>query len=74
MGPDEERVIDAALKLPPEARAALAGFLLESLDQKCDPDAEEAWQREVLERIQELDSGTLPSVPWSEAHRTIVGK
>ena len=32
MTKDDERVISEALRLPPEARAALAGRLLESLD------------------------------------------
>lgn len=33
-------LLEAALKLPPEARAAMAGSLLDSLDTTIDADAE----------------------------------
>ena len=35
-------ILKEALKLPPEARAALAGTLLDSLDENVDRDAESA--------------------------------
>ena len=38
-------LLKKALALPPEARAALAGSLLESLDDTVDPGAEEAEKR-----------------------------
>jgi hypothetical protein len=40
---------------PTEARAALAGSLLESLDTDVDEDAEAAWATEVNRRVAELD-------------------
>jgi hypothetical protein len=40
MGSDATKLLEAALKLPPEARAAMAGSLLESLDTTVDADAE----------------------------------
>jgi hypothetical protein len=44
------------LALPEADRAAIAGSLLESLDQVVDPDAEVAWRNEITRRISDLDS------------------
>jgi putative addiction module component (TIGR02574 family) len=60
-----------ALALPPAARAALAGSLLESLDETSDEGAEAEWQKEVARRMQELDSGRVKPVAWAEARRQI---
>ena len=67
------KILDEALRLPAEARAAIADTLLESLDTVVDPDAEDAWQREIRERIRNLGSGTTKAVPWSEARKAILG-
>jgi putative addiction module component (TIGR02574 family) len=61
------------LKLPPEARAALAGTLLDSLDETVDRDAESAWEAEVIMRLKEIDEGKVKLVPWAEARARIVG-
>ena len=47
MKQDPNDLLKEALKLPPEARAALAGSLLDSLDQEVDENAEAAWQVEI---------------------------
>ena len=73
MNQDPIYLLKEALKLPPEARAALAGFLLDSLDEEVDEDAEAAWHAEIDRRIREIDSGTVKTIPWSEARRTIFG-
>lgn len=57
MNQDPNDLLKEALKLPPEARAALAGSLLDSLDQEVDEDAEAAWHTEIDRRLRELDSG-----------------
>jgi len=67
-------LLKEALKLPPEARAALAASLLDSLDQEVDEDAEAAWHAEIDRRLRELDSGTVKPIPWSEARRRISGR
>jgi len=67
-------LLKEALKLPPEARAALAASLLDSLDQEVDEDAEAAWHAEIDRRLKELDSGKVKPVPWSEARRRISGR
>lgn len=74
MKQDPTDLLKEALKLPPEARAALAGYLLESLDQEVDEGAEAAWQAEIDRRLRELDSGKVKPIPWSEARRKITGR
>ena len=60
---DESRLLSEALKLPPEARAALAGSLLDSLEGPMDPEAESAWEAEVAMRVREMDSGAVTGIP-----------
>jgi len=64
-------VLKQAMKLPSEARAALAGALLESLEDTVDPLAEDEWDREIAHRIAELDSGAVKPISWTEARRRI---
>ena len=71
MSPEVSELLKQALALPAEARAALAGSLLESLDDKVDPSVEQAWSLEIARRIEELDSGKVKPVPWAEARRQI---
>jgi putative addiction module component (TIGR02574 family) len=66
-------LLKKALSLPPEARAALAGSLLESLDEAVDASAEEQWNVEIARRIEELDSGKVKPIPWAEARRQTAG-
>lgn len=74
MNPVHKKVLEEALRLPAEARAALAGHLIESLDDSVDEDAEEAWSKEIARRIDELDRGTVKTVPWPAARRQILGR
>lgn len=74
MTPDPVKVLEEALKLSPEARAALAASLLESLDEGIDEGAEAAWAAEISKRVHELDSGAVRPVPWPEARRMILGR
>ena len=74
MKSDTSELLEKALKLPVEARAALAGSLIESLDETVDEDAEAAWADEIGRRIHELDSGKAKTVPWSKARRMILGR
>lgn len=63
-----------ALSLPEKERAELAALLIESLEPGCEVDAAPAWEAEILRRVQDLDSGAVQPVPWSEARRRIVGE
>ncbi len=67
-----KKVLEEALRLPAEARAALAGHLLESLDDSVDEDVELAWSKEIARRIDDLDRGKVKTVPWSVARRQIL--
>ena len=72
MTPDPGKLLEEALKLSPEARAALAASLLESLDEEVDEGTEAAWAEEITKRIHELDSGVVTPIPWPEARRRIL--
>ena len=74
MKPNHQKVLEEALRLPIEARAALAGHLLESLDETVDEDVELAWSEEIERRIDDLDLGKVKTVPWSVARRQVLGR
>ena len=74
MTQEADRLLQEAMKLPPEARAALAGSLLESLEATVDEDAETAWAEEIAKRVRELDEGAVRPVPWIEVRRRIAGQ
>jgi putative addiction module component (TIGR02574 family) len=73
MSQDLNELLKGALALPPEARATLAGSLLDSLDDRDEIDAaaEEDWSREIARRIEELDSGKVKPILWEAARREI---
>jgi hypothetical protein len=73
MNRDPASIIEEALELPAEARAAIAASLISSLDEQVDADAEAAWAAEIERGISELRSGTVQSMSWPEARRVIVG-
>lgn len=74
MKPNIAHILKEALKLPSEARAALAGTLLDSLDETVDKDAEAAWEAEILLRLRDIDEGKIHPMPWSEARTKISGR
>ncbi len=63
MGDSASKLAAKALKLPPEQRARLAQRLISSLDQAAEPESEEIWIREAERRLEELESGTVESIP-----------
>ena len=72
MSPDLSELLKKALALPPEARAALAGSLLESLDDEpADEGVEAAWNDEIKRRIEEIDSGKVQMIPYEEVRRRL---
>lgn len=74
MKSETAKILEAALKLPPEARAAIAGSLIESLDEEIDEDAEAAWADEIARRVQDLDAGKAKTIPWARARRRILSR
>lgn len=71
---DVDNVLLAALRLPAEARAAVAAELIESLDDQvqADEDVEAAWSEEIRQRLADVDSGVVTPIPWPEARRRIL--
>lgn len=59
-------IFSQALALPVAERAALAHQLLESLEPE-DPDADEAWTKEIQARSDALHRGELPLCDWEQA-------
>ncbi|MDA1312273.1 MAG: addiction module protein [Acidobacteria bacterium] len=74
MASEVNKLLEEALRLPPEARAALASSLMESLDETVDEDAEAEWAKEIQRRIREIESGQVKTVPWALARREILGR
>ena len=67
-------LLKEALELPSEARAALAGSLIDSLDDQVDDGAEAAWDEEIARRIRDIDEGKAKLVPWAEVRRRLTGQ
>ena len=75
MSPEVSELLKKALALPPEARAALAGSLLESHDDEpADEGAEAAWAEEIQRRIEEIDSGKVHLIPYEEVRRRLAAR
>jgi putative addiction module component (TIGR02574 family) len=73
MTPDVSELLKKALALPPEARAALATSLFESLDEEpADEGVEAAWSEEIKRRIEDIDSGKVEMIPYEEVRRRLV--
>ena len=64
-----EKVCSEALTLSEAERAELAYNLVVSLDGPPDPDAEKAWDMEIMRRLSEIDSGTANLVDRKEFNR-----
>ncbi len=66
-----DEILEDALAHPAEARAAIAGSLISSLDDETDADAEELWSAEIARRIAEIDAGSVQLLPWTEVRRRL---
>jgi len=73
MNDDLDQVLAAAMKLPPEGRAALVGSLLASLDDETEEDVEAAWAAEIRRRLEDIRSGRVRPIDWNVARRTLRG-
>lgn len=60
-----------ALELPEADRAALAKDLLTSLDGVPDPEAEQAWDKEIRRRLEEIDSGKSVTISAEDVFQRI---
>jgi len=67
-------VLRDATELSEQDRAALAGFLIESLEAEPDPEVEAAWAAEIERRVQEIEAGTVKTVPWEEVRQRLLDR
>lgn len=64
MTQEATELLHKALALSEKERAELASTLIDSLDSVIDSNTEEAWQQEIAQRLEELQSGKAKTVPW----------
>jgi len=67
-------LLQKALTLSDEERAELAASLIDSLDTTVDVGAENARDREIAQRTEDLDSGKARTDSWEEVQRQISAK
>ena len=68
---EPNQILEQALTLPENQRAAIAASLLNSLDSESDSDSEAEWELEIKRRLDEIDNGTVELIPWSEVQRKV---
>ena len=73
MNATTKQLYDSAMQLSDTDRAELAASLIESLDAGFDLDVEAAWDAEIKRRVEEIDSGAVTTIPWTDARRMIMG-
>ena len=61
------QITEVALALPSDARALLADRLVESLDPITDDAIRDLWAEEALQRLEEVRSGKVESIPGDVA-------
>jgi putative addiction module component (TIGR02574 family) len=71
MSPEISDLLKRALALSAEERAALANTLLDSLE-TTNESVQEAWDKEVARRMEDLKAGKAVTVPWEELHRQLL--
>ena len=71
MSPTADQVLQQALSLDEKDRASVAGALIESLHGEVEPGASEAWENVIQQRIHDLDTGAVKTIPWSEVRNRL---
>jgi putative addiction module component (TIGR02574 family) len=69
-----ERMKHELAQLSQRDRAELAHFLIHSLDEEADPDAEAAWDAELARRMAEIQSGQAVGEPAEQVFAEIRAK
>ena len=64
-------LLKQALELPVTDRAELAGSLLESLDHTKDESVGQAWEAEIIRRMEDLGSGRIRPLSHDEVLRRL---
>ncbi|MBC7855730.1 MAG: addiction module protein [Pirellulaceae bacterium] len=65
------RMKDELLKLGSQDRAALAHFLIETLDVEEEEDVEEAWHEEIVRRSAQIAAGTAVGDPADQVFKAL---
>jgi putative addiction module component (TIGR02574 family) len=71
MGSEAQKILEDAMALSPDERAALAHELLASLDTEHGPGVDEAWAAEITRRAERVLAGESRGVPWETAKREV---
>ncbi len=66
-----ETISDQALGLPPTERLHLARPLIESVERHEDGSLEAAWEVEIAERLERVQTGADPGVPAADVFRKL---
>jgi len=64
-----EELTTKAMSLPPASRAELAEILIQSLEEKDDPEIKSAWVAEIRRRDQQIRSGDKVTRPAADVLR-----
>jgi putative addiction module component (TIGR02574 family) len=67
MGSEARKILEDAMALSADERAALAHELLASLDGEREPGVDEAWAAEIKLRAERFRAGESQGIPWEEA-------
>lgn len=68
MGNEARRLLESAMALSDEERAALAIELLATLDDEADPGAEKAWVEEITRRAERARAGQTAGIDTDAVH------
>jgi putative addiction module component (TIGR02574 family) len=71
MSSEARKVLEDAMALSPDERAALARELLASLDGEHDPGVDEAWAAEITRRAERFRAGESKGIPWEEVKASL---
>ncbi len=66
-----EELLRQALQLEPKARAELAALILESVPTESPQEVDTAWEAEIRRRMQELEAGSVETIPWEEVREKL---
>lgn len=69
MEPRTRELYEAALQLPESEREALVESLILTIDYGDPNEVEREWRKEIGRRTQEILSGAVEGIPWSEVKK-----
>ena len=72
MTPQANQLLTEALRLSDTDRGELAAQLSQSLDDAAERDVDAAWSDEIKRRLEEVRSGQVRPLSWSEARQMIL--